>query len=147
MKIILSHASQLLLWLTFLGFSCPGSYAQQVALYVPDLPQQKEGRMLSSVLSELEKAYDINFYYNIHDVEEKYVAPDFNVNVEKSLSQTLKEVLDRHALDFEKVENGYYFIFTTDKKNLPQKIQKKPLLPSEQGVRKRSGTHTLEKKG
>ncbi len=145
MKIILSHFSQLLLWLVIVGYFSNGSYAQEVAM-LSDRPLQKEGRMLSSVLSDMEKTYDINFYYNVYDVEEKYVSPDFKVTTAKNLNESLKEVLEKHSLGFKKVENGYYFIFSTDSDKLPQKLQKKPLFPAEHGGRKQSGIQTLEKK-
>ncbi len=101
--------------------------AQQLAL-TTELPAhtvgQHEGKSLSSVLQEIEKTYKVNFYYQVQDVEHKFVDQPVQIAEQKDLKKTLTEVLEKLSLDFKKVGKDYYYVFKKDQHDLPEKIKK-----------------------
>jgi len=116
-------------WIWLLLLSMLWTYpalAQQLALSTPQ-PQpetsiQPEGRTLSSVLEELEETYNVNFYYQVQDLENKYVDQKVRISKSANLSKTLKKILEEHALDCKEVQKNYYYVFKKNSAKVPEKV-------------------------
>lgn len=102
--------------------------AQHLALTTADVQgssaNQPEGKSLSALLQEIEKTYKVSFYYQVQDVENKFVDQQIQILKKDDLEKTLSEVLQKHALDFKKVDKDYYYVFKKEPINLPEKVSK-----------------------
>ncbi len=120
-------------WIWLLLFTMLWTYpalAQQLALSSPQ-PQartsgQLEGKTLSSILEELEETYNINFYYQVQDVENKYVDRKVRISKSVKLSKTLDKILKEHALDYKEVQKNYYYVFKKNSADAPEKVDQQP---------------------
>ncbi|MEQ9442543.1 MAG: SusC/RagA family TonB-linked outer membrane protein [Cyclobacteriaceae bacterium] len=105
--------------------------AQQLAFTATEphgeITEQRKGVSLSSVLQDIEDAYQVNFYYQMQDVEDKFVERPLQLQDDKDLTSTLSEVLEEFSLDFKKVGNDYYYVFKKEAGDLPEKIKQQSL--------------------
>jgi TonB-linked SusC/RagA family outer membrane protein len=120
-------------WIWLLLLSMLWTYpalAQQLALSSPqtqsEISVQPEGRTLSSVLEELEETYNVNFYYQVQDLENKYVDRKVRISKSANLSKTLKKILEEHALDCKEVQKNYYYVFKKNSAEVPEKVDQQP---------------------
>lgn len=120
-------------WIWLLLVSMVGAYptlAQQLALSTSQ-PQtdsfaQPESRALSSVLEELEKTYNVNFYYQVQDLQDKHVDQKVRITKSANLSKTLDTLLKDHALDYKEVQKNYFYVFKKEAAVAPQKVNQQP---------------------
>lgn len=75
---------------------------------------------LKDVLSEIEKSYDISFFYNSKIVEGKYVSD--KILQSDSLAIVLSKLLDQKSLTYEKETDRTYVIFQKPKKAQQSKL-------------------------
>nr|WKN39009.1 SusC/RagA family TonB-linked outer membrane protein [Tunicatimonas sp. TK19036] len=116
-------------WLVLLCLLLPYlSHAQQLAFKGTspsgDVTDQQKGTSLTLVLQKIEKTYHVNFYYQVQDVEDKYVDQTVQIKGQKDLKTTLAEVLEKFSLDYKKVSDDYYYVFKKDVEELPEKLKK-----------------------
>ncbi len=108
-------------------------HAQQLALTTSSndkenvTSQQKEGISLTSVLQQIEKTHQVNFYYQLQDVENKFTDQPIGIRDQKDLKYTLGEVLERFSLNFKKVGDNYYYVFKKKSDELPEKVENNSL--------------------
>ncbi|WPP51476.1 SusC/RagA family TonB-linked outer membrane protein [Catalinimonas niigatensis] len=116
-------------WVIILSSLCPHTMtAQHLALSTSEQQavstDQQSGRSLSVVLKELEKTYHVSFYYQVEDLENKFVSKEIQVTEQEDLEKKLAELLQEYALDFKKVQKDYYYVFKREPIELPEKINK-----------------------
>ncbi len=115
-------------------FLCPFLYlplqAQQVALSTTENyaypSDQQESRSLSDLLQEVETTFEVSFYYQVQDIEDKYVDYKIQIRKQEGLEKTLSKLFKEHALEYKKVQDNYYYVFKKDPSSIPQKISKEP---------------------
>ncbi|MEK6478827.1 SusC/RagA family TonB-linked outer membrane protein [Catalinimonas sp. 4WD22] len=103
--------------------------AQNLALTATHIQRSDDHqgeKSLASVLKELEENYHVSFYYQVGDVENKYVEDEIQLLLYDDLEKTLENLLHAYALDFKKVQKDYYYVFKKDDTILPEKVNKKP---------------------
>lgn len=103
--------------------------AQNLALTAKNIQSSDDHqgeKSLASVLKELEENYHVSFYYQVGDVENKYVEEEIQLILKDDLEKALKKLLRAYALDFKKVQKDYYYVFKKDDNVLPEKVNKKP---------------------
>ena len=105
-------------------------YAQQLAFTPPESEREVGGQSknmaLASVLQELEKTYQVHFYYQTQDVENKQVVYLRDIQHQQDLKTILRKVLDEFALDYKEVATDYYYVFKKHPNRSPEKIEKEP---------------------
>ncbi len=107
--------------------------AQQLAFTPPEsekeVGSQPKNMSLASVLQELEETYQVHFYYQTQDVENKRVAYPLETQHPQNLTTVLNTVLEEFSLDYKEVATDYYYVFKKSSSNVPPKLEQR--LPSE----------------
>ena len=120
-----------LAWILILcPFLNPAGNAQQLALGLSEAPEisanQQEEKTLSSVLKEVEATFQVSFYYQVQDIENKFVDQNIRVDPNDGLEKTLSKLFRKHALTYKKVHKNYYHVFKKEPFALPGKIENSP---------------------
>lgn len=120
-----------LAWILILcPFLNPAGNAQQLALGLSEASEisanQQEEKTLSSVLKEVEATFQVSFYYQVQDIENKFVDQNIRVDPNDGLEKTLSKLFRKHALTYKKVHKNYYHVFKKEPFALPGKIENSP---------------------
>jgi len=127
-----------LMWCLLLWVWATPAQAQPMALLsneTQDTVVPHQQKSLGAILSDLEGKYQVSFNY-ASDVVKNKVVKLSKTDQQKSLEETLDQLLSPLGLKYEKLKDGLFFIEEKDK---VEKLERKAVVPGNSSVQYHTG--------